>query len=224
MEAGLHYQLEICRVLIVDERAIVRSGIKTMLESKSDTIVFRVAGAASNLEALQKLEKGDYHVVILDDRIQEGSGPTVAKNILKLKPDIRILGMSDDPGLWNVHLLMKAGALGYIRNTISPQDLYMSVVTTFKGRHYYCSQVANSLLEESRVNYAKRAGFQGKITTRELQVLKLIAMGKTTADMASDMSVGKRTVETHRKKLMKKIGVRNVAELVKVGFEHRLLP
>jgi DNA-binding NarL/FixJ family response regulator len=214
----------VCNVLVIDRQAITRYGIKAILEQKNDVYIFRVTGAMNAVEAVQKVEGMKVDVALLDDTVYDGKGPQVTTRLLELRPDLRILGMSERPENWRVREMVDVGALGYIKKNVTPTELLQAVAGAFSGKRYYSAMVANSLLEENRSNYEKMKRSPDELSPRELDVLKLIALGKTSKEISGLLRIGVRTVETHRKHLIKKTNVSNAASLISLAYEYKLLP
>lgn len=217
-------QERVCNVLVIDSHAITRYGIKAILEQKNEEYIFRVSGAMNSIEALQKVGGMRIDVALLDDSFQDGKGPLVTTRLLELRPDLRVLGMADRPENWRVREMVNVGALGYIRKNITPTELLHAVVGAYSGRRFYSSFIANSLLEENRTNYEKAKRAPDALTQRELDVLKLVALGKTSKEISEALRIGVRTVETHRKHLIQKTKVKNAASLIRLAYEYKLLP
>jgi DNA-binding NarL/FixJ family response regulator len=213
-----------CAVLVVDRWPIVRYGIKHILETKNDpTWFFQIIGATDASDALKRLQKEDYQVVLLDDQIQIGGAPLLVREMLEIRPDLRILGMGDKTNALLVESVMEAGAVGYLQKNISIAELVQALRATFNGDHFYSCSVANQLLEESRRQYQRLKRAPVTLSRREMQVLVLIAEGKTSKAMCEELLIGTRTVETHRKNLFRKMGVKNAPSLIKLAHDYNLL-
>jgi len=143
--------------------------------------------------------------------------------MLEIRPDLRILGMGNKTNVLLVESVMEAGAVGYLQKNISIVELIQALRSTFNGDHYYSGTVANQLLEESRRQYQRLKQAPVALSRREIQVLALIAEGKTTKVICGELSIGTRTVETHRKNLFRKMGVKNAPSLIKLANDYNLL-
>lgn len=195
-----------------------------MLDSKNDQYQFRLMEAEDAPETLRKVGLHAFDIILLDYQLPGTQGPELAAQILKLQPDTRIVCMSSYTELMNIQKMISAGAVGYITKTIGALDLVTAIKELLSGKSYYSAGVANKLLESGRKTHYPATEIAHRLSPRELQILKLIAIEKTNKEIASELFVGERTVETHRKNLIQKLGVKNTAGLIRVGYELKILP
>jgi DNA-binding NarL/FixJ family response regulator len=213
-----------CTVLIVELWALIRSGIKQILESQNDPLYrYRVLISQDASEAIRKLMRHPVDVVLMGDTVQIGGALDLITEMLKIRPDLRILVMSNTPVSGQVRAAEGAGAAGYLHKNLTSQDLLEAVWETYNGKNYYSSAVANRLLEDERLDYEVRTKAEARLSNRELQVLRLIASGKTTPQISKELSIGARTAETYRKNLLQKTKTRNAPGLVQYAFTNKLL-
>ena len=216
--------IKIISILIVDSHPMIRLGITKMLMSKNGSYQFRIFEAEDGPEALNKIQYSPIDIVILDYMLPETTGAEVAKEILQVRPYIRIIVMFELPELLHVIKTRNLGASGFVLKTIQTHELLSAVGEILKGKHYYSTTVANKLLQHNSVNRRATFSYSRKISPREHVVLKLVVLGKTNKEIADELYIGERTVETHRKNLMYKLQVRNAAALIRVSYEQHLLP
>ncbi|TDW96153.1 LuxR C-terminal-related transcriptional regulator [Dinghuibacter silviterrae] len=213
-----------CTVLIVELWALIRSGVKQILESQNEPVYrYRVLLAQDASEAIRKLTRNPVDIVLMGDNVQIGGTPLLIKEMLKVYPDLRILVMADLPLSNHVKAAQEAGALGYLHKNLTHQDLLEAIWKTYNGNVYYSSSVANRLLEDERMDYETRMKAEAKLSNRELQVLRLIASGMTTPQISVELSIGRRTAETYRKNLLQKTRTQNAPGLVRYAFTNKLL-
>jgi DNA-binding NarL/FixJ family response regulator len=215
---------KIISILIVDSHPMIRHGITKMLMSKIGSYQFRILEAEDGPEALSKVQCSPLDIVILDYLLPENNGAQVAKEILRLQDGIRVLVMSDSSELLHVIQARNSGASGYILKNIQTAELLSAVSEILNGKHYYSALVANKILHENNAIQKGGCTHFRKISPREHAVLKLVVLGKTNKEIADELYIGERTVETHRKNLMCKLQVRNTAALIRAGYENQLLP
>ena len=215
---------KIISILIVDSHPMIRQGITKMLLSKIVPYQFRVLEAEDGSEAISKLQYTQIDLAILDYMLPENDGSELIKTILQAQPCIRIMIMFEITDLLNVIKTRNIGASGFVLKTIQTFELLSAVGEVLKGKHYYSAAVANKIIQQDSTDQKESAFCPRKISPKEHIVLRLIVLGKTNKEIARELFIGERTVETHRKNLMYKLQVRNAAALIRVGYEQQLLP
>jgi DNA-binding NarL/FixJ family response regulator len=211
------------RILIADDHAVVREGIRHVLSADAG---FDVVGEASNgAQAVMLAEDLQPDVVVLDLSMPQLSGLEAAVRIREVVPDARILVLSIHDHEEYVLQSVRAGAQGYLRKDSSPAELRGAIRTVFEGGSFFSAAVAGTLsaaLRGERHEDDRRTRIDS-LTAREREVLIAIARGQTNKEIASDLGISVRTVESHRETLMKKLGVRGAASLTKFAIDTGLL-
>jgi len=211
------------RVLIADDHAVVREGIRHVLSSESG---FQVVGEASNgTQAVTLAETLRPDVVVLDLSMPELSGLEAAARIRERVPSARILVLSIHDHEEYVIQSVHAGAQGYLRKDSSPAELRGAIRSLYHGDSFFSAPVARSLssaLRHPRGDTDKR-GRVADLTSREREVLIEIARGNTNKEIAARFGISVRTVESHREALMKKLGLRGTASLTRFAIDTGLL-
>ena len=202
------------RVLLADDHAIVRRGLRSLLETEPGLNV--VAEAADGIEALRLADEHDPDVVILDVGMPKLNGIDVAARLQKLKrpPRVIILSMHADESY--IIRALAAGARAYLLKDATDEDLLPAVRTVAAGKPYFSPAVAGVLVEDY-VRQLQTRGLSDSdhlLTDREKEVLQLLAEGRTNKEVASILNLGLSTVETHRGNLMQKLNLHNTAEIV----------
>ncbi len=206
-------------LLLVDDHKIMRDGIKAILRQTSD---FTVAGETDNgTDAVQMAKQLRPDIVLMDIGLQGLNGIEATTEILRYCPDIRvvILSMYDDEH--SVVSAIRSGARAFVLKKASDSDLVDALRTVGKGGSYLSPQVSDRLL--SRI---QRGDLESKplpallegLSPRELQVLRMVAEGKTSKDIAVMLNLGVQTVRSYRKTMMKKLNVSNVASLTQLAL------
>lgn len=206
------------KVLLVDDHRILRDGVKTILERSDD---FEVAWEAENgADAVQISKKVQPDLVLMDIGLPGMNGIDATTELLRHCPNTRvaILSMYDDES--SVVAAIRSGARAFILKKASSTDLVDALRTVAKGGSYLSSQVSDHLLARiQRGDLEKRKAYPLEgLTQREVQVLRLVAEGKTSKEIAQLLDLGVQTVRSYRKSMMKKIGVTNVAGLTQVAL------
>jgi len=210
------------RILIADDHAVVRQGIRSVLEDGNGLEV--VAEAADGAEALALVEEHAPDVVLLDVSMPGRTGLEVAKELRDAGRDIGILilSMHDEPEY--VLEAVRAGADGYVLKDVVPSELREAVAAVREGREYFSARVTHQLgvgLREELEREQARSRLDS-LTARERQVLVMVARGHTNRSIGGELEISPRTVETHRERVMAKLRIRSVAGLTRFVLEQGL--
>ncbi|MFL6437054.1 MAG: response regulator [Terriglobales bacterium] len=200
-------------VLLVDDHSLVRRGFRRMLEDESDINV--VGEASSGREAVDLARKLKPQVILMDCALQGESGITATRNILSMLPETAVLMLSMHSEETLVRQSLEAGARGYILKNASDLDLAAAVRRVLDGDVVLDAQL-------KRVETLKGERTAG-LTARELEVLQLIAVGKSNKEIASDLDLSVNTVAVHRANIMNALGLHKTAELVVYAIRNGLV-
>jgi DNA-binding NarL/FixJ family response regulator len=211
------------RVLIVDDHAIVRQGIRQVLEAEPGFTVIGEAGDAE--QAVAQAEAGVPDIVVLDVSLPGQSGLEVARRLKRLLPTTMVLMLSVYDNTEYVLEAVRAGADGYLLKDSSPADLRDAIRRVARGESVFSPATTRQLNVALRQEAERTALAQRResLTARELDVLRHIVAGRTNKETASELGISHRTVETHRENILKKLGVRSVAELTRFALETGIL-
>ncbi len=198
------------KVLIADNHPIVRLGMKNVLQAASDFEV--IADVSTTTELFEKLKKGSPDVIILEMDIPEINGIATLRKIKQEYPDIKVLiysGQSED-----VYALstIRAGAFGYLSKTAELDYIISAVKKVSEGNMFITNELAQRLAFDEGTQKPRR--FFRKLSTREVEVLKLLASGKRNKDVAQGLNLNEKTVSTYKARLMKKLNVDNLVDLL----------
>jgi DNA-binding NarL/FixJ family response regulator len=211
------------RVLVADDHAVVREGIRHVL---SEGHGFDVVGeAASAAEAVKLAGECDPDVVLLDVSMPGGTGLEVIGAVRRVASQARVLILSVHDEAEYVLQAVRAGAHGYLRKDSSPNDLRDAVRAVDRGDTYFTPAMAVRLSDAVRgeSDRLSRASKLALLTGRERDVLTGIANGETNKEIAARYGISPRTVETHRESLMRKLEIRSVAGLTRLAVEEGLV-
>jgi DNA-binding NarL/FixJ family response regulator len=210
------------RVLIADDHAIVRTGIRHVLEGEPG---FEVVGEAATCEATVELATGlRPDVAVLDISMPGGSGLRAAAELRSRLPDTRVLILSMHDNTEYVLESVRAGAHGYLLKDTAATELRRAVRAVHQGESYFSPPIASRLSAVLRGETSVRNETRlEQLTTRERNVLAGIARGWTNKEIAADLGISHRTVESHRESLMRKLGIRTIAGLTKLALDEGLV-
>jgi DNA-binding NarL/FixJ family response regulator len=209
------------KVLVADDHTVVREGIRHVLEGEPGFTIVAEASTAADAVRLAETEWPD--VVLLDITMPGESGLQAAARIRKLVPDTRILilSMHDNPEY--VLESVRAGAHGYLLKDSAATELRQAIRAVRQGEEYFSAPIAHRLRAAVRGQAGELPGPLDVLTGREREVLVGIALGRTNKEIASELGISHRTVETHRESLMRKLGIKTVAGLTKLALETGLV-
>lgn len=213
---------ESIRVVIADDHAVVRQGIRGVLEEIDGLEV--VGEAGDGTAALSLTETHHPDLVVLDVTMPGKTGIEVARALRDAGTGVRVLllSMHDEPEY--VLEAVRAGADGYVLKDVSPAELRAAVTAVHEGREYFSARVTQQLSVGLRqeLELEQRRSRIDSLTPREVEVLVLVAQGKTNRGIADELGISPRTVETHRERVMGKLRIRSVAGLTRFVVEHGL--
>ena len=208
------------RVALCDDHAVVRSGLRRILDDEPDITVVGEAGNAEDAVALATAEHPDVFVMDLGLRGTSGIDATRQVRAASAETAVLVLTVHDDVAY--LRRAFDAGATGYLVKDAADVELVMAVRHVAAGDNYVHPSLGAALLEPEVVT-ARPSGPGGELSEREVDVLRLVALGHTNADIAEELYVSVRTVETHRAHVQQKLGVKSRAELVRITREHGLI-
>ena len=205
-------------VLIADDHAIVRQGLKQILSETEDLLV--TGEADDGAEALVLARQQPWDVFLLDVSMPNRNGIDTLKQLKKEFPRLPVLILSMHPEEQYAVRALKAGASGYLTKQSAPEQLVTAIRQVASGKKYLSPAVAQQLADAISDHSDKSP--HERITDREYQVLVLISAGKTLTQVAEQLNLGVATVSTYRARLLEKMGLRSTAELIRYGLEHGL--
>ena len=204
------------RILLADDHEIFRQGLKTLLEREA----FEVVGnAADGQEAVRLARDLRADAAILDFAMPILNGLDAAREIHHVSPQTRTILLTMHTEDQYVLEALRAGVRGYVVKTQAAADLVQAIRDIFRGQIYLCSAVSRALVDA----YLTRIEIPADpLTSRERQVLQLVAEGNTTKEIAQVLAMSTKTAETHRGRIMKKLDIHDTAGLVRYAIRHGL--
>lgn len=207
------------RVLLADDHAMVRSGLKELL---ADTGDIEVAGeAGTGQEVLSRVREADYDILVLDMSMPGRSGVELIKQVRKERTKLRILILSMHSEAQYAVRAIKAGASGYLTKDGAADQLVAAIRRVAAGGAWMSPEAAERLAQD--FERPADAAPHTLLSDREFQVLQLIVSGKSMTDIAGELSLSVKTVSTHKTRIMEKMGITNQVDLVRYAMRHGLL-
>jgi len=207
------------RVAIVDDHAIVRTGLRQFFSEQVD---LRVCGEASNgHEALELVRQGEIDVLLMDLSIPDQSGVDALAAIKARAPELPVLILSGFPEEHYATALLKQGAAGYLNKECDPEEIVKAIRTVFRGRKYITAGVAERLAETLGGDADKLP--HELLSERELQVFLRLARGETVGHIADGMSLSVKTVSTYRTRVMEKMALASNSDLTYYALKNGLI-
>ena len=211
-------KLDMRKFLIIDDHALMRRGLKQLLADEFPNAI--LGEARDGAEALQLIQQQKWDVVILDIFLPGRSGLDVLNDIKHVEPELPVLIHSMHPEDQFAVRAFKGGASGYICKTDLPEELLKAMQKILAGGRYVSPALAEKLAF-SLADKVVQAPHE-KLSDREFQVLRMIAAGKATSEIAKELSLSAKTISTYRARILDKMKMKTNAELIYYMIEHRL--
>jgi len=211
------------RVLLTDDHQLVRAGLRALLETFPGVKVLAECGDGQ--EALTLTDRLQPDVLLLDLSLPGLNGIEVARRVPKLSPSTRVLVLSMHTSAEHVAQALRAGVAGYLIKDAAVAELKVALEAVNQGRTYLSPAISQAVVEGFlRITDAPEANPLTLLTSRQREILQLIAEGNATRAIAERLGVSVKTVEAHRAQLMERLHIRDVPSLVRLAVRHGLVP
>lgn len=207
------------RVLIIDDHAVVRDGVKKIFEEQPGAVLF--GEASTPPEALQLARQDDWDLAVLDLSLGHQSGLEVLKDLKQIRPKLPVLILSMHSEEQYALRALKAGASGYITKDSPRAELAKAVNKVAEGGRYITSALAERLVFD--LGRGSDGPLHETLSNRELEVMLLIASGKTLTEIGAQLSLSQKTISTYRARLLEKMGMKTNAELTRYTVHNKLV-
>jgi two-component system nitrate/nitrite response regulator NarL len=208
------------KVLVVDDHPVVRKGLQSCL-SRHDHI--KVVGEASDGdEAMRKARELSPDLILMDITMPKMNGLAVTELLRKESPRTKVLVLSVHSNKEYIFRVIQAGAHGYVSKEAPPDELLRAIESVFEGEPFFSEDIARAALNQFVATGGKKEPF-AQLTSRERQVLVLIAEGQSNKEIASKLGIGVRTIETHRERIMRRLDIHSVAGLTKFAIANGMV-
>jgi DNA-binding NarL/FixJ family response regulator len=218
--------LETLKILIADDHQIIRTGVKLMLKNQ-DKISFETFEVSDGNEVLRTYKTEKIDIVLMDINMKFVNGIEATKELKQYDPSARVIMLSMNNELHIIESTIKAGATGFLLKDSGQEELINAIKTVYFGDPYYSNEISLKLLHKQNPKrkeyFNKDNSNQVKITTREFEILNLVTKEFTNDEIAKELDLSKRTVESHRKNMIVKFGLRNTAGLVHYAVKNGLV-
>lgn len=204
-------------ILIVDDHAIVRRGLKEILTAEADILV---AEASNAEEAIELLQHTLCDLIVLDLGLPGRSGLQFLGEIKLRCPDLPVLVLSVFPEQQFAVRTLKAGAAGYLSKDAAPEELITAIRRILSGGKHVSDLVTGILVERETASHSALP--HETLSEREFQILCLLGQGKNISTIARELSISVATVSTHRARILRKMGLKSTAELIRYAVQHHL--
>ncbi|MCP4107817.1 MAG: response regulator transcription factor [Desulfobacteraceae bacterium] len=211
--------VDIIRVLIADDHAVVREGFRKLLEEQPDMDV--VGEAGDGLQAVKKVKAHTPDVALMDIQMPELNGLEAVNLIKEAVPDTQVVLLSMHNKDAYVHQALASGALGYVLKASPTSEILEAIRTVHRGEHFLSSKISTQIIKsflKSRTEKPPESGYD-LLSEREQQVFRLLVEGRSTSEIADILCISSKTVEKHRANVMKKLDIHNMVEMVKYAIK-----
>jgi DNA-binding NarL/FixJ family response regulator len=207
------------KILIADDHEIFRKGVKDLLKEMPYKVVVDEAGDGH--EVIEKMWRYDYDAVLLDISMPGRSGLDILKDIKSNKPDLKVLILSVHPEEQFAIRALKARADGYLTKATKPDELLKAIQKVIKGKKYISSSLAERLACNVEVDNNK--ALHETLSDREYEVMRMTVSGKSVKQIAMKLSLSDKTISTYRARVLNKMNMNNIAQLIQYTIQNDLL-
>ena len=207
------------RILIADDHAILRRGLKEILVAEFKDAIFAEAGNAQ--EVLTNVRRQAWDLVILDITMPGRSGLDLLRDLKQLQPELPVLVLSMHPEDQYAKRVLRSGAAGYMNKETAPKELVTAIRKVLAGGRYVSAALAEKLASDLSADSARLP--HERLSDREFEILRMIASGKTVSQIAEELHLSVTTVSTHRARILEKMDMANNAELMRYAMINALI-
>lgn len=208
------------RLLLADDHQIVRQGLQILLENQEGITI--VGEANNGLEVISIIERESVDIVLMDINMPVMDGITCTQRLKTHHPNIKVIALSMYSEMGFLEKMFESGSKGYLLKSCSKAELIEAITKVHNGHQYISDELEESFVKHLKTTKENAASIP-RISKREKEILQLISEENTTAQIAQELYISVTTVETHRKNLLRKLGLKNTAGLMRFAFENSLV-
>lgn len=207
-------------VFIADDHTVVRDGLRLLIETQSDMKV--VSEASNGREAARQVLRTSPDVVIMDLAMPELNGVEATRQIRENCPATKVIILSMHSSSEHIFQALKAGAHGYLLKESAGMEVISAIRVVHSGKRYLSEKIGDQMIDEYIHNreVAETGSPLSKLSTREREILQLVVEGKSSIEIAQTLFISPKTVETYRSRLMQKLGISDLAGLIRFAIQH----
>jgi len=209
------------KIIIADDHEIFRNGLKAFLEKEKDIKIIGESGNSD--ETINLVLNDDVDVLILDISMPGLPAGKVVEDILQNKPGLAIIILTMHEDEYYLQEMLKKGVRGFVLKKSSGTNLVNAIIQVNEGNYYIDPTFTGYLVSSLTGTESFKRKKMSQLTKREIEILKLLALGHTNSEIADKLFISKRTVESHRSNILSKLELKNKAELVRYAMENRLI-
>jgi len=210
-------------VFIADDHTVVRDGLRLLIETQSDMKV--VSEASNGREAARQVLRTNPDVVIMDLAMPELNGVEATRQIRQNCPATKVIILSMHSSSEHIFQALKAGAHGYLLKESAGMEVISAIRVVHSGKRYLSEKIGDQMIDEYIHNreIVETGSPLSKLSTREREILQLVVEGKSSADIGRTLFISPKTVETYRSRLMQKLGISDLAGLIRFAMQHGII-
>jgi DNA-binding NarL/FixJ family response regulator len=207
-------------VFLADDHAVVRDGLRLLIETQRDMTV--ISEASNGREAARLAARMNPDVIIMDLAMPELNGVEATRQIREVCPSTKVIILSMHSSTEHIFQALKAGAHGYLLKESAGMEVINAIRAVISGKRYLSEKIGEQMIDEYIHNreIAETGSPLSKLSSREREILQLVAEGKSSADIAQTLFISPKTVETYRSRLMQKLGINDLPGLIKFAIHH----
>jgi two-component system, NarL family, response regulator NreC len=203
-------------IIVVDDHEMFRSGMESLLRKNIDFKVYQGVGTKSELDKV--LSKEQINIVLLDISLSGESGLDLLEELTHKYPEVKFIMLTMHEEIQYVKESLRKGAMGYLLKESGEKELFESIYDVSRGKKYFKNKISDLLINDMSAPLKDQI-----LTDRELTIVRMVADGKITKEIADELCISVRTVETHRSKIMKKLNVSNASEMIRYASDKKLI-
>lgn len=204
------------KIIVVDDHEMFRSGMESLLKKNIDFEVHTGVGSRSELDKVLAAEAID--IVLLDISLSGESGLDLLEELIHKYPDVKFIMLTMHEEIQYVKESLRKGAMGYLLKESGEKELLEAIYNVSQGKKHFKNKISDLLINDISSPVQDQL-----LTDRELTIVRMVANGKITKEIADELNISVRTVETHRSKIMKKLNVSNASEMIRFAFDKKLI-